>query len=83
MTQVQFLNMSLGDQVQHIYKNGTFVTDIRYYEYKVNLFLLDGNYFEVFINHKSVEITKIAPLNYKSNRIHFYLDQVKLPKVQG
>lgn len=82
MTQVQFLNMSLGEQVQHIYKNGAFITDIRYYEYKVNLFLLEGNYFEVFINHKSVEITKISPLNYKSNRLFFYLDQVKLPKPQ-
>lgn len=82
MTQVQFLNMSLGDQVQHIYKMGTFITDIRYYEYKVNLFLLDGNYFEVFIDHKSVEITKISPLGYKSNRILFYLDQVKLPGIQ-
>lgn len=82
MTQVQFLSMSLGEQVQHIYKNGTFITDIRYYEYKVNLFLLNDNYFEVFINHKSVEITQISPLDYKSNRIFFYLDQVKLPKYQ-
>lgn len=80
MTQVQFLNMSLGDRVQHIYKNGVFITDIQYNEFKVNLFLLDGNYFEVFINHKSVEITKIAPLNYKSNRVFIYLNQVRIPK---
>lgn len=81
MTQTQFLSMSLEDQVQHLYKNGSFVTDIRYYEYKVNLFLLNGEYFEVFINHKAVQITNIKPLDYNSNRLYFYLDQVKLPMV--
>ena len=79
MEQTQFIKLSLDDQVQYLYKNGTFVMDIRYYEYKVNLFLLEGEYFEVFINHKAVQITNIQPMDYNSNRISFYLDQVKLP----
>jgi len=79
MAQTQFIKLSLEDQVQYLYKNGCFVTDIRYYECKVNLFLLEGAYFEVFINHKAAQITNIKPMDYHSNRINFYLDQVKLP----
>jgi len=79
MTQTQFINMALEDQVQYLYKKGTFVTDIRSYDYKVNLFLLEGAYFEVFINQKEAQITKIQSMDYRSDRIDCYLDQVKLP----
>jgi hypothetical protein len=72
------MDLSLGDKVQYIYENGEFITAIKYNEYKVNLFLLEGDYFEVFIGHRIVEITNVSPLNYKSSRIYLYLDQVKI-----
>jgi hypothetical protein len=79
MGKKDFLQMPLLDQIQYLYRNGTFITDIRYYNYKVNLYLLDGNYFEVFVNHKNLTITTICPLDFTSNRLNFYLDQIKLP----
>lgn len=80
MAKSKFMNLSLEDKVQHLYEHANFVADIRYYKYKINLFILNGNYFEVFINHKDVQITKIVPLDYGSSRLRFYLDQIKLPK---
>ena len=79
MSERDFLRLSLDDQVQYLYREGSFVTDIRYYNYKVNLYLLEGNYFEVFIDHKKLTITTICPLDFGSNRLYFYLDQIKLP----
>ncbi|MBU2916073.1 MULTISPECIES: hypothetical protein [Reichenbachiella] len=80
MALVKFMNLSLEDKIQHLYENASFVTDIRYYQYKINLFLLEGVYYEVFVFHKDVQIKKITPLNYQSSTIGFYLDQIKLPQ---
>ncbi|PIB37109.1 hypothetical protein BFP72_17705 [Reichenbachiella sp. 5M10] len=80
MGKMKFMDLSLEDKIQHLYEHAQFVMDIRYYRFKINLFLLNGHYFEVFIAYKEVEITKIVPLDYESNRFGFYLDQVRLPK---
>ncbi len=79
MSPKEFLRLPLLDQIQYLYRNGSFVTDIRYYNYKVNLYLLEGHYFEVFVDHKNLTITTICPLDFGSNRLNFYLDQIKLP----
>lgn len=78
MSQLDFLKLPLDDQIQYLYKQGSFVTDIRYYNYKVNLYLLESYYYEVFVDHKNLTITTICPLDFTSNRLNFYLDQIKL-----
>ena len=52
---------------------------IRYYGYKVNLYLLGNFYLEVFYNHKKDFIEKIVPLDVHHTRMNFYTDQIKLP----
>ena len=52
---------------------------IRYYGYKVNLYLIGDFYVEVFYNHKKDLIEKIIPLDVSNSRIKFYVDQIKLP----
>jgi len=52
---------------------------IRYYEYKVNLYLLGSIYLEVFVNHKFSSIEKILLLDTNHTRMKFYSDQIKLP----
>ena len=54
---------------------------IRYYGYKVNLYLLENFYLEVFYNHKKDLIEKIIPLDIHHSRMNFYTDQIKLPEV--
>ena len=56
---------------------------IRYYGYKVNLYLLDSNYYEVFYNHKLDIIESIQLLNTQHTRMKFYSDQIKLPREIG
>jgi len=56
-----------------------FIMGIRYYGYKVNLYLLGDFYVEVFYNHKKDLIEKIIPLDTCNSRIKFYVDQIKLP----
>ena len=52
---------------------------IRYYGYKVNLYLLGNFYLEVFYNHKKDLIEKIVPLDIHHSRMDFYAAQIKLP----
>lgn len=75
----KFLSGSLADQIQWLYAHGTFIMGIRYYGYKVNLYLLNDQYVEVFYHHKRDCIERIAPLDTRHTRMKFYFDQIKLP----
>jgi hypothetical protein len=75
----EFSKLSLDKKVGLLYQNGTFIMSIRYYEYKVNLYLLGSIYLEVFVRHKLSSIEKIVPLDTRHTRMKFYSDQIKLP----
>jgi hypothetical protein len=75
----EFRSFSFDKQIKVLYEHGSFVMSIRYYGYKVNLYLLDNFYVEVFYNHKHDLIEKIVPLDTSHSRTKFYVDQIKLP----
>jgi hypothetical protein len=75
----EFNQLSLDKKIGLLYENGTFVMSIRYYEYKVNLYLLGSFYLEVFVNHKLASVEKIILLDTRHTRMKFYSDQIKLP----
>lgn len=75
----EFNNYSFDRKINMLYAKGNFVMAIRYYSFKVNLYLLDSFYIEVFINHKKAKIEKISRLDTSHSRMKFYYDQIKLP----
>ena len=75
----EYNRLSLKDKITTLYEHGTFVMSIRYYGYKINLYLLGNVYLEVFVNHKRASIEKIIQLNTNHTRMKFYSDQIKLP----
>jgi hypothetical protein len=79
VTWAEFKRFSLDNKVRTLYEQGTFVMGIRYYRYKINLYMLGTNYLEVFINHKHASIEKISLLDTRHSRMKFYSDQIKLP----
>lgn len=74
----EFFQLPLSEQIQHLYRNGTFQLAIRYYGYKVNLYLLNDQLIEVFYNHKLDKIETIQPLDYQHSRMKFYTDQISI-----
>ncbi len=74
-----FITLSLTDKVKMLYEQGSFVVAIRYYGYKVNLYLMKNYYVEVFYNHKKDRIERIDLLDYTHSRLKFYTDQISLP----
>ncbi|MEM9857535.1 MAG: hypothetical protein AAF843_09270 [Bacteroidota bacterium] len=75
----EFKELSLMDKARSLYLHGTFITSIRYYKHKVNLYLIGDYYIEVFYNPKLDKIEQIERLQHKHSRMKFYSDQVKLP----
>lgn len=71
-----FLNLELEKQISQLYLEGTFVVAIRYYGYKINLYLIYDQYVEVFYNHKHDCIDQIIKLDYLHSRMKFYEDQI-------
>lgn len=78
--QQNFDTLCLRDKLKTLFLKGTFVVAIRYYGYKINLYLIDGFYVEVFYNHKLDAIEKIQALEKNHSRMKFYSDQIKLPE---
>lgn len=76
----EFRRYSMRQQINVLYEQGTFVMGIRYYGYKVNLYLFQNLYIEVFINHKFASVERIGLLDQKHSRMKFYSDQIKLPQ---
>ena len=77
-----FISLPINDKIKHLYKEGSFIISIRYYRYKINLYLIDGFYVEVFYLHKEDYIEKVELLNRRSTRMKFYTDQIKLPPLR-
>ena len=77
-----FKSLPINDKIKHLYKEGSFIISIRYYRYKINLYLIDGFYVEVFYLHKEDYIEKVELLNRGSTRMKFYTDQIKLPPLK-
>lgn len=75
-----FQLQSFPQQIGLLHEHGSCVMSIRYYGYKVNLYLLGNFYLEVFYNHKKDLIEKIVPLDIHHSRMNFYTDQIKLPE---
>ncbi len=76
----EFRNFPLDKKTKTLYEQGIFVMAIRYYGYKVNLYLLGNSYVEVFVNHKLATIDRISLLDMSHSRMKFYVDQIKLPQ---
>ena len=77
-----FINLSLKEKIRRLYEDGSFVTAIRYYKYKINLYSIDNILVEVFFNHKLDMIEKIEILGKSTTRLKFYSDQIKLPQLK-
>lgn len=79
MTKSSFLELTMAERAKWLYFNGQMITSIRYYRYKINLYMLGQLYIEVFYNHKQDRVEKIEILDERSTRMNFYADQIKLP----
>jgi hypothetical protein len=69
----------LERKIRILYEEATFIMAIRYYKHKINLYLLDNEYVEVFIDHKNSSIDRVSVLDIRHSRMKFYYDQIKLP----
>lgn len=79
ITWPEYKKLTFNDKVRRLYEDGCFIMAIRYYQYKVNLYLMGNFYLEVFVEHKDSTIAKISLLDKDSTRLVFYSDQIKLP----
>jgi len=75
---MEFLQLPLDKKIKTLYTEGDFVMSIRYYGYKINLYLLGSEFFEVFINHKHAMVERIQLLDRNHSRLKFYTDQISL-----
>lgn len=79
ITESYFSNLTMVEKLKLLYGEGDFIVSIWYYKHKINLYLINGFFVEVFYNPKLDKIQKVEPLDSCHSRMKFYADQVKLP----
>jgi hypothetical protein len=77
----EFQDLAFHEKIKKLYFDGEFIVSIRYYGYKVNLYLLNRYYIEVFYNHKEDRVEKINLLDRRNKRMKFYTDQIRLSQL--
>ncbi|MFY0626257.1 MAG: hypothetical protein JXR07_08185 [Reichenbachiella sp.] len=78
MKHSEFLRKSLVEKIQHIYEQGTIVADTLFNQYRVNLVLINGNCFEIFVQPATLTIASIQPLDHGSVRMRRYNNQMNI-----
>jgi len=79
MSEDQFNILPFHEKIKRLYVDGDFIIAIRYYGYKINLYVVFNFFVEVFYNHKEDRIEKVVLLERDSSRMKFYFAQIKLP----
>ncbi len=74
----EFNALPLKSRIRYLYMGGTFLMDIRYYQYKVNLYMLNNFYVEVFYHHCRDRIEKVEIMDKRHSRLKFYADRIRL-----
>ncbi len=74
----RFEHMTTDEKLRWIYFEGEHVMAIRYYQYKVILYMINNFLVEVFYHHTKGRIEKVELLDNSSTRMKFYADQVKI-----
>lgn len=75
----EYLKLPLMDKIKFLYEHGSYIMSIRYYGHKINLYVLNGYFVEVFYNHRRALIDKVDVLDMNHSRMQFYFDQIRLP----
>lgn len=78
MVPEKFNTMSHDEKLRWIYFEGEHVMAIRYYQYKVILYVLNNFLVEVFYHHTRGKIEKVEIMEKNNSRMKFYADQVRL-----
>ena len=58
--------LTLNERADLLWKDGTFLTTVEYYNRKVNLYLLHGGYYELWYTVTGNEIEKIIPFTNRN-----------------
>ncbi len=74
----EFTKLTKEEKLRWLYFQGEHLTDIRYYQYKVILYVVESFLVEVFYHNSKSYIEKIEVLSGKNSRLKFYADQIKL-----
>ncbi|MGB3466307.1 MAG: hypothetical protein WBA74_13600 [Cyclobacteriaceae bacterium] len=74
-----FNKLNVHQRLKALYLDGNFITDIRFYQYKINLYLFENFFVEVFYHPAEDRIEKVEIMENNSKRLKFYTDQIKLP----
>jgi hypothetical protein len=74
MKTTQFNNLTMVDRAWLVYDFGEFLMSIEYYDYRINLYSLNGQFIEIFQNIETRQIERIQGVSYKG--IDKYLSRI-------
>ena len=78
-----FYSRSLKGRLKLLKRNGGFITRIRYYGFYLELYEMEGDYFEVYYNRYTHKLDEVEVLDHKDERLHQFAAYVDLSDLFG
>lgn len=73
-----FYSCTLDERIEILNYSGEYITRIKYFGYFINLYIVEGDFVEVYYNWHSNDIEDIEILDPNAERIHLFTALVDL-----
>ncbi|HEV8513167.1 MAG TPA: hypothetical protein VGQ59_07810 [Cyclobacteriaceae bacterium] len=70
----------MNEEAEFIWTHGKYLISIEYYAFKINLYSVKKNFYEIFYHPNTNEITKINRASFID--LEKYLNRIELEKLQ-
>ncbi|MBC7694974.1 MAG: hypothetical protein H7141_05940 [Burkholderiales bacterium] len=73
-----FYSSTLDERIEIVNNSGEYITRIKYFGYFINLYIVDGDFVEVYYNCHSNDIEDVEFLDPSEERLHLFTAFVDL-----
>ena len=78
-----FFSRSIKQRVKLLKRNGELISSIRYYGFNIDLYIMQGHYFEAFYNRYTYRLDEVDIMDPKDDRLNRYAAEVNLAELFG
>ena len=77
----EFKRLTLAFKVDFLINYGEYISEIKYYGFLVELYILEGHYIEMFYNIHSREVEEVELLDPMERRLALYAIDVDISSI--
>jgi len=78
-----FFSRTIKQRVKLLKRSGEYIGSISYYGFNIDLYIMNGHYFEAFYNRYTYRLDDVDIMDPKDDRLNRYAAEVNLAELFG